>query len=84
MGFLAEYDPDGRGGKGTIKTTDDLSKAKLFDSAEAIFDEWTKTTTRGPLRRPLQAIMFDMLAVSDAERQAHDETINQPSGDPTG
>lgn len=59
--WLRSYDVDGFGGRGDVKLTRDQSKAKVFESFEAVMEEWKRQSTVLPLRpdgkpnRPLTA-----------------------------
>jgi hypothetical protein len=59
--YLRSFDPDGWGGRGDIRVTQDIAKAKPFASIEELFAEWKRPSTIVPLRddgkpnRPLTA-----------------------------
>lgn len=63
--YLRDYDPDAHGGRGSIRETGDLAKAKRFDSIEAVFAEWKRQSTVVPYRadgkpnRPLTAFTME-------------------------
>ena len=59
--YLKSYDPDARGGRGTVETTEDRDQAMQFADAGAAMECWRRPSKVLPLRpdgkpnRPLTA-----------------------------
>jgi hypothetical protein len=68
--YLRSYDPDGENGRGYVRMTDQLDKAKRFPDLAAVFEEWKRQSTTVPFRddgkpnRPLTAYTMEPVEIS--------------------
>lgn len=77
--YLVSYDPDGRGGRGSVVTTADPRKAKLFSNTAEVAALYRAVSTVLPTRvdgnpnRPLTAFVVVIAplvgALEDVERE---------------
>ena len=66
--FVAEYDPDGMNGCGSVKLTANLSEAKRYTDGSAAVREYMRQSTIRPLREdgePNRPLMAYTVAIVD-------------------
>lgn len=66
-GFVKHYDPDAADGRGELELTTDVGEAKEFKTLQALYELWTATSAKKPIRedgqpnRPLTAMNIEVL-----------------------